>query len=128
MTDGVWALDLLPVVARERPAGKPGNLDTWSEEQLAALVRLREVEHKQWGMIALILQRPLKSCHRRYTAIVAAREPAKPKPLSSDAPRRRQRLHEDMGIRSYQIQKTIVDAAGRITVKTITLSGGLVPK
>jgi hypothetical protein len=120
----VWAIDLLPVV-RKQANGKAGAPNTWSEEQLRALVYLRDVRRKEWGEIARALKRPLSSCHRKYEAIVRDRQPVQANALSADAPKRRIRFHEELGIQTYRVCSTVVDASGRITVKQITLSAGI---
>lgn len=122
----VWAIDLLPVVCKQAK-GKAGAPSTWSEEQLRMLVHLREDRRKEWGEIARTLMRPLSSCHGKYSAIVRAREPIEPKPLSAATPRRKSRFHEELGIQTFCVSKTVVDASGRITVKRITLSAGIAP-
>lgn len=124
MTD-VWAIDLLPVVQQRKPQ-RPGPSDTWTEDQLALLVDLRENKRKEWGEIGRALQRPLKSCHRRYAAIVRNRQPLTepaPAPLSADAPCRRRSLHEEMGLRTFSVSKTMVQGV-RIRRIEVTLSAG----
>lgn len=126
----VMAIDVLPVVSRSREPGKPGNSDTWSDEQLARLVELRERPYRpvEWSEIARHLNRPLSSCHRRYAAILRSRQPVEapaPKPLSAAVPRKRSRLHEELGIKTYSVYATVVDARGNITSKKVTLSAGI---
>jgi hypothetical protein len=105
MEGEVWALDLLPVVQKQ-PAGKAGRPDTFSDDQLRLLVELREVRRMQWGKIAEVMNRPLKSCHRRYAQIVAERRAdAEPHSLSAAAPSRKPRLHEELGIRTFTVVK-----------------------
>jgi hypothetical protein len=120
----VWAINLLPVV-KKQPEGKAGAPGTWSDEQLRLLVELRDVRRKEWGEIARALNRPLSSCHRRYEAITRYREPSEPKSLSAATPRRKPRFHEELGIKSYSVWTTVVDAGGKITTKKITLSAGI---
>jgi hypothetical protein len=126
----VMAIDVLPVVSNSRKPGKPGISDTWSADQLKLLVHLREKARKNWAEVAHILKRPLSTCHRRYAALVRDRAPVEsptPKPLSAATPRKRLRLYEELGIKTYSVYATVVDARGNITSKKVTLSAGLVP-
>jgi hypothetical protein len=91
---------------------------------LARLVELREVHRKEWGEIGRLLERPLKSCHRRYAAIVAARAPIEPKPLSA-APAKPRRFHEEMGIRTCVVWKHSPNVTNPDRMVPITLSAGI---
>jgi hypothetical protein len=87
--------------------------DKWEQSDLDLLTHKREVEKKTFIAIAEEMQRPEGSCWRRYTQIVAAREPA-PSIIPADRPRRLS-FHEQMGIKTYtHMQAILFDPAGRL--------------
>ena len=87
--------------------------DLWSQDDLDMLVRKREVENKTYIEIAQEMGRPEGSCCRRYTQIVAAREPA-PSIVPEPKPRRIP-FHRQMGIETYtHMQAVLWDPAGRL--------------
>jgi hypothetical protein len=87
--------------------------DLWSQADIDVLVQKREVEKKKFSEIALEMGRPEGSCWRRYTQIVAAREPA---PSIVPEPRpRRVPFHRQLGIETYtHMQAVLWDPAGRL--------------
>jgi hypothetical protein len=87
--------------------------DLWSQADLDLLVHKREVENKTYIEIAAEMSRPEGSCWRRYTQIVAAREPV-PSIVPEPRPRRIP-FHRQMGIETYtHMQAVLWDPAGRL--------------
>lgn len=43
-----------------------GRTSTWTAEQITELVRLRDVEKRQWNKISRILGRPIQTCVYQY--------------------------------------------------------------
>jgi hypothetical protein len=85
--------------------------DLWPQADLDLLVQKREVEKRKFVDIAAEMGRPEGSCWRRYTQIVAAREPA-PSIIPEPRPRRLS-FHEQMGIKTYvHMQAILFDPAG----------------
>lgn len=80
--------------------------DLWSQADLDLLVHKREVENKKFIDIAAEMGRPEGSCWRRYTQIVAARDPA-PSIVPEPKPRRIP-FHEEMGIKTYTHMQAIL--------------------
>jgi GcrA cell cycle regulator len=121
MSTDVWALDLLPVVA-ERKAGMIGRLDTFSEDQLKLIVDMRDGGEK-WEAIGLALNRPWKSCQRRYFKVVEKRGelPAQPRP----ATRAVHKLSEELGIGSTIVWQAQIGSFGNVNKVPITLSSGM---
>ena len=128
--DDVFVVDLVPVV-REKMPGKPGPADTWSDEQIALLKHLKTGKGFQWPTIGRMMQRPWKSCQRKWRALAIEPTPEpEPKALSADAPQPH-RLHEELGIRTYTVSRTTQISVPRVggftyvdKVLSITLSGG----
>lgn len=125
-----WAIDLLPVVKKKAP-GVPGVPSTFTREQDALIVDMREKHLREWGEIARAVQRPMSSVHRRYRKIVAERPTVEPVPvaLSAAVPDAPARFHEELGIRTFTVERDVVDGAGRkgsVTRRvSITLSAGI---
>jgi hypothetical protein len=130
MTSEVWAIDLLPVVRKKAP-GVPGPARTFSDAQITLIIHMREKLHKEWGEIARAVNRPLPSVHRQYKRVVAERKVPEPTPasLSAAVPHKPNRLHEELGIRTYTIERNALDNAGKawgdVKRLTITLSAGI---
>jgi hypothetical protein len=80
--------------------------DKWSAADLAILVCKRETEKKRFVQIAIEMERPEGSCWRRYTQIVAAREPA-PSIAPEQKPRRIP-FHRQMVIETYTHMQAIL--------------------
>lgn len=125
----VWALNLLPIVKKAR--GIPGVPSAFTREQDALIVDMRERHQRDWGEIARAVQRPLSSVHRRYRKLVAERPPVDPVPvaLSAAVPDAPVRFYEELGIRTFTVERDVVDGAGRkgsVTRRvSITLSAGI---
>ncbi len=128
--DDVFTVDLVPAVRVRRP-GVTGLSDSWTEDQIKLLVHLRKERRLNWHAVAKALQRPWKSCQRKYRAMKQEPDEApEPKPLSADAPKPH-RLHEELGIQTYTVTRSTqisVPRVGNFTyidkVMSITLSAG----
>lgn len=81
--------------------------DLWSQADLDLLVHKREVEKKKYPEIAQEMGRPEGSCWRRYTQIVAAREPA-PSIVPETKHRRGVPFHRQLGIETYTHMQAVL--------------------
>lgn len=110
-------------------------VNTFSAEDLAAIVHKREIEHKKFEVIAAEIGRNVSSIHRRYQEILRARgEPVKAAPVEKQ---RRVMPHELLGIRTIEhLQATLDYRCGfdkergeyfspHCFRERVTLSGGL---
>jgi hypothetical protein len=119
----VWALGLVTSVQEIKPT-RPGREDTFTPEQLSMIVDMRD-HGDPWELIGRRMKRSWKSCQRRYFAIkqkIGKTEPA-PRELSAAAAKP-YRLHEELGIQTYRVMVTVIDARGNIRLKNVTLSAG----
>jgi GcrA cell cycle regulator len=114
-----WALGLLP--ATRRP-GQVGRVDTFSDEELRAIVEMRNDGFK-WEAIGRAVNRPWKSCQRRYFLIQTSEPMAEPEPTPE--PAKVDRLSEELGISTTTVWQAAIGSFGNVSKVPITLSMGV---
>jgi hypothetical protein len=104
-----WALGLLPAIRRP---GQVGRVDTFSDEELRAIVEMRNDGHK-WEAIGRTVNRPWKSCQRRYFLIKAKRAYGRAG-TNSGAGEESTRLSEELGISTTTVWQAAIGSFGNV--------------